>query len=75
MPFVLILLFKRLNFKYVSEKTRYPSVHKTHNGHACMLPKIYKRVHVSVYSSCLVFGYYNEWTMLFPKRLIEGFKK
>ena len=31
-----------------------PRVHKIHNGHAFMISKIYKRVHLPVYSACLV---------------------
>ena len=31
-----------------------PRVHKIHNGHAFMISKIYKRVYLPVYSTCLV---------------------
>ena len=52
MLFVLISLSKRFNSIYAC-----PRVHKTHNGHAFMISmnesKIYKRVHVTMYSFAL----------------------
>ena len=47
-----------------------PHVHKIHNGHAFMISKTYKRVHLPVYSTCLVMVI----TMPFTKRLCAGFK-
>ena len=49
----------------------YPRVHKTHNGHACMNSNIYKRVHLPVYSTCIVLGI----TMTGQCRLQKGYVK
>ena len=51
-----------------------PRVHKIHNGHAFMISKIYKRVHLPVYSTCLVMVIHNDGIMPFTKRFQKKVK-
>ena len=45
------------------------------NGHAFMISKIYKRVHLPVHSKCLVMVITMAGIMPFTKGMCAGFKK